>query len=209
MSAKVIGVTPKCLRLRDSNGIEYEMRDIIGEGQFGKVLLTCKTLNCNTDCCNYAAKFVKIGKVPTKQLRSKKLKRTEHLRSLYSVKKEIRIQKQAAELGIAPRVFGEFECEDYYIFIMEMIPKSYISLRDFEKKYGKSGLKSIMPMVYNAIKLLNDDDIEHNDLHKGNIMVDKETNHVLIIDYGMAEIKRGIKFDEVERFKDGEYEMIE
>lgn len=212
MSAKVTGVTPRCLKIIDIQGTQYEFTKILGEGAFGKVLLACKmygTNNTRKDC-SYAAKFIKIGKVPTKSLRSRRTKRTEHMRTLHSVKKEIRIQKQAADIGIAPKIFAEFECEDYYIFVMEKFP-SDSSLKDYELKYlrgeiTKQKYDSILEKVYTAIAKLNDIDIEHNDLHKGNIIIVKD--NVMIIDYGAAEIKRAVDLNEVERFKNGEFELI-
>lgn len=196
-----------CLTVRDNSGNEYTVTKLLGSGAFGTVYLSCK----NQNNCKFVSKFIKIGSATKYALRNvdPKIKNEEYLKAVMSVKKEIEIQKIASVLGIAPDIQAEFICENYYIFVMDLLHdfKTWTKFKE-EYKNNTDIIKQTKEKIANTIRLMNSNGIQHYDLHGDNIIIKKDGN-ITIIDYGLAEITTdpSKQNDEAQQFLDGFYEM--
>ena len=104
---------------------------------------------------------------------------------------EISIQKKAAELGCAPKIYedvenvnieqGEFNVHGERAIVMEII-KTFEGADKIAHRYQKDLIQRTWILLQNGII--------HNDLHQGNIGIRKEGRHLrgIIFDFGEAEV---------------------
>ena len=118
--------------------------------------------------------------------------------------KEVFLLEKASNIKVSPKIYDKYMCFhkksetlSFYI-VMEYIDG--VTLEDFLKK-KKTLNKKDKSTLLNMVKKLHKENIIHNDLHAGNIMVTK--NHKFyIIDFGMSKQIADFKMDEEEDFED-------
>lgn len=71
--------------------------------------------------------------------------------------------------------------EDHAIMAMTKVPGVPI------EKLSESEQKRAFDMVYPLLRKIHEKGISHNDLHGGNILYDRKTNSVSLIDFGLAD----------------------
>ncbi len=120
--------------------------------------------------------------------------------------KEVFLLEKSSNIKVSPKIYDKYMCFhkksetlSFYI-VMEYIDG--ITLEDFlKKKLGSVLNKKDKSTLLNMVKKLHKENIIHNDLHAGNIMVTK--NHKFyIIDFGMSKQIADFKMDEEDYFED-------
>jgi len=108
-----------------------------------------------------------------------------------SIGKEIEIQKRAAELGCAPRIYEDqnhidFKYGEYHIKGARAIVMEVIETFEKKRSMSKALQRDLIKRTYTLLK----HGIVHNDLHQGNVGFRKEGRTVrgIIFDFGLAEI---------------------
>ena len=118
--------------------------------------------------------------------------------------KEVFLLEKASNIKVSPKIYDKYMCFhkksetlSFYI-VMEYIDG--VTLQDFLKKKPVLSKKDKSTLL-NMVKKLHKENIIHNDLHSGNIMVTK--NHKFyIIDFGMSKQIADFKMDEEDYFED-------
>ena len=83
---------------------------------------------------------------------------------------------------------GYMETEKTWILVMEHSP-NYCDVRRFVRHYGalsENLAKHVYIQVYNAVKYCFDMGIHHRDIKDQNILINKKTAHVKLIDFGSS-----------------------
>lgn len=109
--------------------------------------------------------------------------------------KEQEINKIASDYEISPKVI---HCKDDYI-IMKLYPETYSQLNEQDKIKYKSE-------VIRKLNQLHQLGILHGDPHMGNVMIDRNTNDVRLIDYECSNYAS--EFDDINEINkryDGEF----
>lgn len=173
----------------------YQPKEILGQGVYGAVMLLCKGNKCDR-----AAKLNLLG--VAQNLRGVRFygKRGETV-SATEVLRENDYQRQAASLGVAPKIYNELQCRlpnnavELYVVEMEMMdgalkdlvsttPEKYIT----KKEVTPAG-KQILVKVLSLLKVLHDKGIYHNDAHFGNFLYkgkNKDVPDLYVSDFGKA-----------------------
>lgn len=99
-----------------------------------------------------------------------------------SIEHEAEIQKLAADLNIAPKVYSVKDC------VMEM---EYIEGYDLDRYLKLPGINRpiLKTLIRTAINKLYDNGIKHNDLTGKNVMITK-SGGIKIIDYGHSVLSK-------------------
>lgn len=209
---RTIRINKNCLNIYDKAGNLYTFSKLLGSGANGDVLLACKhkkekEIECK-NCCKYAGKFIKFDHQPNYYTRHIDIDiNKQYLDKILSIKKEIEIQKMAFKYGFAPDIQVELMCENYYIFIMDLLT-SFVTWREYKKLNSPENVDSMKKKIAKRIKELNSIGIEHSDLHSDNIIIRNKVPEIMIIDYGLAELKDPNEiYDESERFLNDEFEL--
>ena len=103
-------------------------------------------------------------------------------------KKSVELNNEAADLGIAPRVKQYYTEGNNVYTVMENL-EGYESLETMAEnsvKIGKKESKALAKSINSVVGSLNKAKIGHGDLHIGNLMYNKETGDVKIIDFSYA-----------------------
>ena len=150
----------------------YKLIKLLGKGRYGSVYKVSK------DNKIYAMKIVAAGSPVTKK----------------RFINEVKIQKKASTLNIAPDIIDHFiqrnnnKTEGH--IVMEYIEGP--TLRDLYHNSTEDNT-SIALEALSKIKILNENNILHSDLNKlDNIIYDRINNKVYILDYGLAEVRNDI-----------------
>jgi len=118
--------------------------------------------------------------------------------------KEVFLLEKASNIKVSPKIYDKYMCFhkksetlSFYI-VMEYIDG--VTLQDFLKKKPVLSKKDKSTLL-NMVKKLHKENIIHNDLHSGNIMVTK--NHKFyIIDFGISKQIADFKMDEEDIFEE-------
>ena len=118
--------------------------------------------------------------------------------------KEVFLLEKASNIKVSPKIYDKYMCFhkksetlSFYI-VMEYIDG--VTLQDFLKKKPVLSKKDKSTLL-NMVKKLHKENIIHNDLHSGNIMVTK--NHKFyIIDFGISKEIADFKMDEEDIFEE-------
>lgn len=203
-----------CLNIYDKSGNLYTFGKLVGSGKNGDVLLACKhkkekEIECK-NCCKYVGKFIKLEHQPNYYTRHIDIDiNKQYLDKILSIKKEVEIQKMAYKYGFAPDIQDEAMCENYYIFIMDLLT-SFVTWKEYKKTNSKENIEIMKKKIVKRIKELNSIGIEHFDLHSDNIIIRNKVPEIMFIDYGLAELNDPKEiYDESERFLNDEYETEE
>lgn len=138
-------------------------------------------------------RIFKVGKVSLRESHGLTRKYEE-------ARMEFAITKAAGDLRIGPKVHDAYFCCDqgkdqcYYVILMDFVPGK--SLWKWHKTASPAKRTAMRKKLLNLVRSLNDAGIEHADLHAENVIVSGESEHPVIIDYGMA------SWTKLERAKD-------
>jgi len=124
-------------------------------------------------------------------------------------KYEVRIQKAAFTIGVAPEIFQVYE-QKYktagyiYIFMADLIRAGYESIAKlygvYNSKHVQTGFKKLkkgelgdipeatIEKIAEAVKKLHTIRVAHGDIHTGNVFYNPITKKVLLIDFGLSEM---------------------
>lgn len=119
---------------------------------------------------------------------------------------EFTVCKLAGDLGVGPKVYDHYSCCDennqcYYILYMDLLEGQ--NMYDwFSSNPSEEEQTVVKELLAKKIKILHQNNVIHNDLHRGNVFIVKKKmsrgktkiDDVYIIDYGMAtNFKRKMK----------------
>jgi tRNA A-37 threonylcarbamoyl transferase component Bud32 len=113
---------------------------------------------------------------------------------------ELEFYRKAESAGIAPRIISCVQVNDHYELTTERYSQTLFDVKDKEE------VKFIIAQAKVLVHKLHDVGILHGDLSEENIVYDRDTKRVAIIDYGMAKyISQIINIEkEVEELYEGE-----
>jgi tRNA A-37 threonylcarbamoyl transferase component Bud32 len=166
---------------------EYNIKNKLkssGSGAFGDVFKTKGKKH------TYAVKIIDINKQDDNMDYFQKGKPKD---KLTIIEKEAEITKKMGDLGIGPKLYDVYHCNDNntpkYYFVMQ-----YMNQGSLYSYMYKNKLQTLKPDLINSIitkiQKMHDNGIIHNDLHFGNILVNKKKNGTLefyISDFGLSE----------------------
>lgn len=166
---------------------EYNIKNKLessGSGAFGDVFKT------KGKKYSYAIKVIDIDKHNDDDIWFRRGKPKD---KLTGIEKEAEITKKMGDLGIGPKLYDVYHCNDNnkpkYYFVMQ-----YMNQGSLDSYMEKNKLKTLKPQLINSIitklQKMHDNGYIHNDLHPGNILVNKKKNGILefyISDFGLSE----------------------
>jgi tRNA A-37 threonylcarbamoyl transferase component Bud32 len=166
---------------------EYNVKNKLessGSGAFGDVFKT------KGKKYSYAVKVIDIDKQDDDAIWFNKGKPKD---KLTDIETEAEITKKMGDLGIGPKLYDVYHCDDNnkpkYYFVMQ-----YMNQGSLDSYMEKNKLKTLKPQLINSIisklQKMHDNGYIHNDLHSGNILVNKKKNGTLefyISDFGLSE----------------------
>lgn len=161
---------------------EYNIKNKVessGSGAFGDVFKT------KGKKYTYAVKVINIDKQEDSPWNDGKDK-------LKQIESEATITRKMGELGIGPKIFDVYYCNDdnkpKYYFVME-----FMNQGSLESYMEKNNLKKLpanqVKTIIAKLKKMHDLGYIHNDLHTGNVLVNKKSNgniDFFISDFGLA-----------------------
>jgi serine/threonine protein kinase len=148
----------------------YVLKEKIGKGSFGVVR---------------SATSLKTGlQVAVKILNKKDMDQDfeglEHLKGL-----EIKIHKEVEHSNVA-KLLECIETEEFIYMVMEYCSggkiEKLVEYNHFEESRARKYFKDLV----SATEYLHSKNICHRDLHLGNILLDNETDHIKLIDFGLS-----------------------
>jgi hypothetical protein len=166
---------------------EYNVKKRVessGSGAFGDVFKT------KGKKYTYAVKVIDIDKNEDADFIFQRGKPKD---KLTIIENEAEITKKMGDLGIGPKVYDIYHCNDNnkpkYYFVMQ-----YMNQGSLASYMDKNKLKTLKPNLINSImnklQKMHDHGYIHNDLHIGNILVNKNKNGTLeffISDFGLSQ----------------------
>lgn len=174
------------VRIRDTDSpqkcISEKIIDTLGKGVFGKVYKVSDTV---------AVKLISLTGEAL-PLYENALTQKQDLKD--KMTQEYIIAKRAGELGVGPIVHKIHSCCSdtrgcYVVMTMELL-QGCVPLYKVHNKLSSTDSDLLRKILTTKIKLLHDNNIYHNDIHAGNIMVRMTKGGALadafILDYGLA-----------------------
>ncbi|KAH6578655.1 hypothetical protein BASA61_000120 [Batrachochytrium salamandrivorans] len=124
---------------------------------------------------------------------------TEYFTSEYLIEKEIvllqtYLSRPGRENPYVPTTFDYIALEGGYILLMEYLDEKWIALSSYAKKKRRLDIeeaRNIIKEIVNAMISLKQNGVLHGDLNADNVMYNKETNQVKLIDFGISAILPG------------------
>lgn len=147
----------------------------IGCGSFGTILLTQSKL----DKKYFVAKFIK----------KKKIKDYVGYNAETMIPLEIYLQAQLCHPAIA-RVTNCYRLAQHWVFTMPYCD-NYMDLKSFIKihvRLDEAVARTILAQVYTAISYCLGRGIDHRDIKHQNILINRTSLHIKLIDFGLASI---------------------
>jgi tRNA A-37 threonylcarbamoyl transferase component Bud32 len=111
---------------------------------------------------------------------------------LTEIETEAEITRKMGEIGIGPKLFDVYYCNNdgkpKYYFVLE-----YMNQGSLQSYLQKKNLKKLPPLdnkkLLNKLQKMHDNGYIHNDLHSGNVLINKNANGSLdfyISDFGLS-----------------------
>lgn len=150
-------------------GVVCKLGKQLGKGEYGRTYA----------CTSNPTRVVKYVKCPSNA------SNTDQTKWRQAIRKEVKVQKEAAALGIAPQIHS-VDSEPKQTPNKFRIEMDRCSAPTYNSELAKQLIQSIGIMI--------DGGIIHNDLHQGNIMT--YAGEVKIIDYGFAKMIKKPTMDE-------------
>lgn len=156
---------PKILSSKEVEDIVKE-GNVLGQGAFGKVYQRGDVV-------------VKVISVANEDL----------------VKDEVEITREMGKLGVGPKILSEiaFERKGGFMqatYAMEKVKGVTIAQLGEDSSVDPKKTEAIVTKIMEQGKKMHEAGIVHQDLHKGNIVVDPNTSKVTFIDFGSAKRSR-------------------
>lgn len=104
-------------------------------------------------------------------------------------KKEVRIQKKLAKIGVSPQVYSSCKLnESMYAIVMDRVDGNLEELVGSYKTLSKKMLKMIFKEIVRLIEVLRDSNVSHGDLSQANLgyIIDGDDIHLTILDTGWS-----------------------
>ncbi len=161
--------------VKDSLKHRYELIDYLGGGGFGKVF-KLKDKKLGREC---ALKVLNIDKLDESSDDERKKNKIRFIR-------EAKAYAKCTDPNIAP-IFDIGDEDTFPYFIMEYVKGSCLEDIIAEKSYlSFTKVLKISGGVLSALECIHQQDLIHRDIKPANIMIDKESGHSKIIDFGIA-----------------------
>jgi tRNA A-37 threonylcarbamoyl transferase component Bud32 len=156
--------------------VDYSLKKEIGlPSAFGVIYQVCKMENCD-----YILKFQSDRFDQEKERVTKEM-----------IENEIRLQNLAASIKISIPIIDYWFCKNGSVIIMKKLDMELEKLIYEKYLNNEKKLFEIYDKVIDKINILHKKlKINHNDLHLGNIMIDKNEN-IYFIDFGNSYILGG------------------
>ncbi|KAH9246629.1 hypothetical protein BASA81_015823 [Batrachochytrium salamandrivorans] len=188
---------------------EYSGKKKLGEGSFGMVYLAKKKSNGKKvayksipkskirkyafesnprPICNLRNPLVGSDEQSVAQCMSS---RPANLLFPYEFALQMYLSRPGHENPYVPTTFDYIALEGEYILVMEHLDEKWIALSSYAKKKGQLDIeeaRNIIKEIVNAMISLKQQGVVHGDLNAGNVMYNKETNQVKLIDFGISAI---------------------
>eukprot|EP01080_Neovahlkampfia_damariscottae_P006669 gene6669-10833_t len=148
----------------------YVLKEKLGKGSFGVVHLA-------TDLKTGSPVAVKIL---CKKDMDADFQGIEHLKGM-----EIKIHKQVQHSNIA-KLLEIIETDDDIYMIMEYCSGGKIEKMVEYNPFDESTARNYFKNILNSLEYLHAKNICHRDVHLGNILLDKTTDQVKLIDFGLS-----------------------
>jgi tRNA A-37 threonylcarbamoyl transferase component Bud32 len=107
---------------------------------------------------------------------------------------EVGIQRYASQFGIAPKVYRAYITENEYVFVMDSMKKTLLSIFEDivedERMTSDAKISKMNDYLVRSIQLLDTlhkKRIYHGDFHMGNLMVD-DKDTLCVIDFGRSRL---------------------
>ncbi|EGR33279.1 protein kinase domain protein, partial [Ichthyophthirius multifiliis] len=129
--------------------------------------------------------YIKQKKFAVKVFDKNKLYEQE--KGLLSIFNELKIMRDLTTSQYIIKLFEVFQSKDQFFFVLELIEG--IKLQDYidnQKKLPEYEIKRILYMILKGIQYLHQKNIIHRDLKLENIIYQKETQTLKIIDFGLS-----------------------
>jgi len=175
---------------------EYNYKNKVvnaGSGAFGDVIKT------SGKKYKYAIKVINLDKQDDNHFMNEDFKTT-----VESLEREAEITRKMGELGIGPKLFDVYSCKVdgriTYYFVLEYMNQG--SFYDYiEKNNIKKLPENIITNLITKLKKMHEHGFLHNDLHSGNILVNKRNGKIefYISDFGLTKNMKEEKIDNLER----------
>lgn len=166
----------------------YKIKDILGSGAFGTVVVSCLKNDCH-----YVMKIQKI----------------EDNKSLKRIEKESEIAEKMSEIEVGPQFYGSWYCEDDGIYI--------IITEKWDDSLNLNEIKTNWKFIYDKLEILinkmHKNGYIHSDIFPKNILVKKDENgnikDLVLTDFGSAyNINDKQKPSNIKKFFDYHYEFF-
>ncbi|KAH6597477.1 hypothetical protein BASA50_004394 [Batrachochytrium salamandrivorans] len=191
---------------------EYLIEKEIGTGSFGIVYLATKKYNGMKvayksipkskirkyalepnppPICNLRNPLVGSDEQSVAQCMSS---RPPNLPFPYEVLLQTYLSRPGRENPYVPTTFDYIALEGGYILLMEYLDEKWIALSSYAKKKRRLDIeeaRNIIKEIVNAMISLKQNGVLHGDLNADNVMYNKETNQVKLIDFGISAILPG------------------
>ncbi len=215
---------------------DVEIQDILGTGVYGSVYDVCDK---NTSKCEKVVKIISLnytqfedliidyilGEITAETYLQELIRHGNYLKQatkgnvqlIEEFEHEIRMNKIASDLGVAPKMHEAFICKDVLPIpdSNSLISLGFISsdkwditLDQYYKKYQTPVPKNIIELIGSKVNLLNDNGIIHDDIHAGNIVLNLDQNNIptdiSLIDFGLSKDENDFeyrKYSEVDKVK--------
>ena len=118
ISSKTLNIVEDCAKLT-----EWDMKELLGEGQYGKAFKVCK----GVDDCNYVLKMQKLDE------------------DFYI---EIQALTELKDTGVVPKYYSAWTCDGYGYFVIEKLDKCPEEKFDYENKDSAKELDDVLEKIY-------------------------------------------------------------
>jgi len=121
-----------------------------------------------------------------------------------NMKKEVKFQKEAHRLGLAPKIITYYRTKNnFYIYMENLADKGYKSISElYKKKVPVHVLKKIVKRLCK----LHRNGIAHGDIHSENVFYNSKKKKIMFIDFGMS---KHYKSEKLARKKENVYSEYE
>jgi serine/threonine protein kinase len=118
ISSKTLNIVEDCAKLT-----EWDMKELLGEGQYGKAFKVCK----GVDDCNYVLKMQKLDE------------------DFYI---EIQALTELKDTGVVPKYYSAWTCDGYGYFVIEKLDKCPKEKFNYYNKDSAKELDDVLEKIY-------------------------------------------------------------
>ncbi|KAH6571642.1 hypothetical protein BASA60_007038 [Batrachochytrium salamandrivorans] len=171
---------------------KYSPEKKLGQGKYGAVYLAIRKSDGMEVACKSIPKSDLVPKSPSfAQCMSS---RPPDLPVPYEFMLQMYLSQPGHDNPYVPGVIDYFILKDKYIVVMEYIGGKWVSLSSYlmERKHlDVSKSRDIIREIVNAMISLKQYGVLHDDIHDKNVMYNKETGGIKLIDFGVSNVLPG------------------